>query len=166
MTRPQRTAILLAALLLGAGAAAAIPPDRGEDGFFLDVFLWDCGEGFLICEVGDWQWRWTLFYFQNGDPKKYIEHGRLDGGIYECADPENILLYNPLNYTWINDPVVGEISVHGVWALITVPGHGQIFKDVGTVVWDIALQEFTLMAGEHEYWNDEFDVVCAHLMDN
>jgi hypothetical protein len=154
--------VMIAGLLFSAGALLAIPPDRGEYTPTFDYILGDCGDDFFICEAGEGVFRWKEFFFNNGDLKKYQEKGKVYGMIYECGNADNFLPYNPLSYTYIYHYVSGEEVFHGLYAMITVPGYGQIFKDVGTIVFD--WPEIVFEAGEHQWWNEDFNAVCDFLM--
>jgi len=155
--------VMIAGLLLG-GALWAIPPDQGEYAPTFDYILGDCGDDFLICEAGEAVFRWKLFFFKNGDPKRYHEKASVDGMIYECGNVDNFLPYNHLSYSYIYDYVADEEVFHGLFAMITVPGYGQIFKDAGTITFDYATGDIIFEAGEHEWFNEEFDAVCDFLM--
>lgn len=154
------------ALLFAVSAAWAIPPETGSYTFSVvcedeDDTLYDCGD-FLICEGGTGEADWKLFFDKNGDPKKYREKVKFDGYVYEFGNPDNRLDYLPLNYTVTIDQITGDVIVTGVFAMLTVPGHGQIFRDVGRIIFDI--DGFIVFeAGEHEYWNDEWEAVCTFL---
>ena len=162
MKRFSLLSVMIAGLLLAASAVWAIPPDQGEYEFTIDDVLADCGNEFLICEAGDGVVSWKQFFFKNGDLKKYQEKTKFLGMIYECGNTDNFLPYNPLSYTYIYNYVSGEDVFHGLFAMITVPGYGQIFRDVGTIVFD--WPEIIFEAGEHEFWTGEFDAVCDFLM--
>jgi hypothetical protein len=163
MKRIVQMASVVAALLLGVGTAWAIPPDQGEDEIPVGAFfLSDCGGEIDICEGGDLFIRWKLFFFNNGDPRLYREKVSFDGALFECGNPDNYLPYNPLHYTFSVDQITGDSIIHGLWAMVTLPGHGQIYRDVGTIVVDLN-GDITFEAGEHEAWNEEFDVVCDFL---
>ena len=164
MKRILLTAAALGVMIVTTTIASAIPPEKDAGSAAADYLLWDCSETFSICEMGDFSWRSKLFFFNNGDPKKYIEHDRFLGGMYECGNPDNFLAYNPLRYTYTYYFVSDEEVFHGVFAMITVPGYGQIFRDVGNVRFDVSTGQVIFEAGEHEWWNEEFDAVCNYLM--
>jgi len=48
--------------------------------------------------------------------------------------------------------------------MIILPGYGQIFRDVGTISYDFSTGEILFEAGEHEWFNEDFDAVCDYLM--
>ena len=165
--------VLTAGLVLGTGAAVAAPPVQGTAEFLFDCCfpdgfcpIYNCGteaDPFLICETADIDFRYK--YFLNNDEEfvRYWEQQKLIGGLYAVDDPDNFLPYNPLTLTYKFDYVSLEEVVTGVWALITVPGYGQIFKDVGRVVWD-GDGNVIFEAGEHQYFNDDFEAVCDFMM--
>ena len=106
-----------------------------------------------------------MFFDKDGNPTRYWERQKLIGGLAEVGNTTNFLPYNTLSLTYKVDLITGDEIVTGVWALVTVPGYGQIFKDVGRIVFDFD-GNVTFEAGEHEYFNDEFDAVCMFLANN
>ena len=167
----QITSVVIA-VLLGVGAAWAIPPLKGSDFFDIDfcadpVFeLYDCGGGLKICEQVLIELDWKIFLDRDGNEKKYWEHQKLVGGLAEVGKTDNFLPYNPLSLTWTVDLIEGGQVITGIFALVTVPGYGQIFRDVGRIVFDDFGGELFFEAGEHEYMNEEFDAVCEYLDNN
>ena len=142
----------------------AIPPDSGTYSGAFDFPLTDCSETFSICEMADYSYSWRLFFYNNGDPKKYVTHEEFLGGVYECGNPDNFLPYIPLHYSWTYYFATNESVYHGVVAQITVPGHGVILHDAGHIRFDYTTHEVLFEAGKHNYWNGEFDAVCEFLM--
>ena len=166
MKRTLLTAAAVVTLFFGAATAGAIPPETGSSSFVFDgcedfgFALYDCGE-FFLCEAGLIGVDWKLFFDNNGDPKKYREKVKFDGYVYG-GDPDNRVDYNTLSYTYTENIVTGEEIYTGLFAMITVPGLGQIVRDVGRIVFDVD-GEIVFEAGEHEYWNPEWDAVCELL---
>ena len=154
----------IAALLLGVGTAWAIPPDQDEGQIVWDdYYVGACDDGRSICEMGEYSYRSKLFYLNNGDPRKYTEKVKFLGGMYECGTEGNFLPYDPSSYTYTEDYPSGEIIIHGLFTKISMPGYGQIFKDIGNIVLDLVTGEILFEAGEHEWWNGELDLVCELL---
>ena len=50
--------------------------------------------------------------------------------------------------------------------MLTVPGYGQIFRDIGHIRADATGTIIIFEAGEHQWFHGDFDAVCAYLMDN
>ena len=157
-----------AVLLLVTSTAWAMRPIAGTDlidfdGCDPEVFpIYDCGNDFYLCEEAIIDINWKLFFDKDGNENRYWETQKLVGSIYELGNPNNFVPYTPLSLTYKFDFLTGDEIVTGVWALITVPGYGQIFKDVGRTVFDFD-GNITFEAGEHECFNAEWDAVCAHL---
>jgi hypothetical protein len=173
MSKVFQVAVVTVVGLTLAGAAWAVPPEKYSDVLVYDGCdaqgdffpLYDCGGGFVICEAAVIDWKAKLFFNKAGEPVRYWEQQKLEGGLYELGNPDNFLPYNPLTLTYKFHYISGEEVVTGVWALITVPGYGQIFKDVGRVVWD-SDGNVIFEAGEHQYFNDDFAAVCAYMSGN
>ena len=53
--------------------------------------------------------------------------------------------------------------IAGLWALVTVPGEGAIFMDVGLIIFD--LNGVVFEAGKHQWWDGNVDALCGHLAD-
>lgn len=166
MKRRLVISAVMGVLVLGVSSAWAIPPDQGEYPLdFTDAFLGDCGDDFYICESGVGTVDWKLFFFNNGDPKRYVEKVKFYGMINECGNLDNALPYIPLSYTFGFD-VGGPFFIHGLFAMINLPGYGQIFRDVGNLVYEFDNGDLIILfeAGEHQWWNEDFDAVCDFLM--
>ena len=168
----KKSLVVTLLVLMGAGAAWAAPPVQGTASFLFDCCLPDffcplnCGdefEPFYICETADIDFKYKYFFNKDGDEIRYWEQQKLIGGWYEVADPDNFLPYIPLSLTYKYDFITLEEVFTGVFALITVPGYGQIFKDVGRIAWD-ADGEVIFEAGEHQYWNEDYEALCGYMM--
>ena len=170
MKEHLKTTALLIALLSVAGAAWAIPPVTGsyeeyfdscEDPDFFPLY-WCESLSSYICEAGYIQVDWKEFYDQNGDFKKYWEKVKFDSIVYEVGNPVNNVAYNPLSYTYTFLPSTGDVIFTGLFAQITLPGYGNILRDAGRIVFNEG--EIVFEAGDHDFWNEEWDAVCDYLM--
>ena len=176
MKRAYLLVVLITGLVFGAGATTwAAPPEQGTAFFSFDCCQsfggfcpLNCGtelEPFLICETADIDIKYKYFFNKDGETIRYWEHNKLIGGWYEVNDPDNFLPYIPLSLTYKFDYITLEEVYTGVFALITVPGYGQIFKDVGRIAWD-GDGEVIFEAGEHQYFNDDTEALCNYMMND
>lgn len=160
-------------LLAAASTTMAGQPAMGEGFFPYDSCpdegdqnpLYDCGGGLMICEVADISWIWKEFYNKDDEPLRYWERQQLEGGLYEQGNPENFLPYIPLSLTYEYDYAADETTITGVWALINIPGYGQIFHDIGRLVVEGGnlFGPRVFEAGKHEYFDQELEAVCDYL---
>ena len=169
----KRFAVIISILLLGIAPVWAVRPEMGTDFIPYDgcpdggeIFpLHDCGDGLVICEAADIELIYKVFFNKNGDPLSYWERQKLSGGLYELGNPDNFVPYNPLSLTYSYDFVADQATVTGVWALINIPGYGQILHDIGRIVTETGnvFGPRLFEAGEHQYLDGEFDAVCEYM---
>jgi hypothetical protein len=162
--------ILILAISIPVSAAK---PEMGEGYFPYDTCpdegeqypLYDCGEGLFICEVAEVNTIWKQFSNENDEPLRYWERVKARGGLYEQGNPENFLPYIPLTYTYEYDIVADEATVTGIFAMINVPGFGQIFHDVGRLVAETGMLNGPRLfeAGHHQYIDGDFEAVCEFM---
>lgn len=115
-----------------AAPAAALPPDRVEGTFFLGEELAEC-DGFRVIIEGDVHMRRTTFYERDGAVDRIVEHFTLDGVIFR-NDSIETLLFERDSWTSISYPDDDQIVRHGLTYNTVVPGHGPVYKWVGTTL--------------------------------
>ena len=153
-----------AMLLLGATNAWANAPTQ-EDFFIVwDTYLGTCDATLQLCERGEGDVRFTIFYSDDGEPKRYTDKYKLFGAVYECGNPDNALEWLPSSYRWSYDVVADEDVFTGLFGMVTVPGYGPVFMDVGRIVVDFDTGEIAFEASEHDWWNGDVDGLCEVFM--
>jgi hypothetical protein len=164
--------VLVVFALVFSSSTWAVPPAMGDGYAFYEScpaddvqYPFDCGDGLKICEVGDVYWSWKEFYNKSGEPQRYWERQWVEGGLFEQGNPDNFLPYIPLNLTYAYDWVADEATYTGVFALINVPGYGQIFHDVGrlTAEGGDLFGPRVFEAGIHQYFNQDLEAVCDYM---
>ena len=149
------TLTTLVMVLLGAGAVQAVPPDiytlsgsgDGRVGYCDDFEVW---------EAVAWEVHAKDFYDRHGDWVRSIWQWSVEGLVFNYDEPDNYLPYTNIVYTEFYAADTGEDRITGLWALLTVPGSGVIFLDVGLVMLD---PDFNVIwdAGKHQWWDANVD---------
>ncbi len=134
---------------------------------------YQCDNGLLFCELGDIHLDTKLFFDKDGNPRRYTEKTTGTGAFFELGNPDNNLEYEPFHYTFTADLGADSeffteddvFSYRGLVYKIKVPGHGIIFRDVGNVIVDSNF-EVIFQAGQHDFYDGDFDAVCDYLTNN
>ena len=64
---------------------------------------------------------------------------------------------------WTSTAFASDPIETGVNIMITLPGYGQIFRDVGRLRIDWDTFDVVFLAGEWQSWGDDYDALCAAL---
>jgi hypothetical protein len=164
MKRPVLMLFAVSLVLLAMSSTAhAVKPFSFSGSGGGQVPLGYCAEqGFEVWEDATWEFRGKAFFDKDGNLVRVQRHWRVDGQVYNVDHPELFLEYKNSVYNEVWDPESGETRYTGLWALITLPGYGSIFIDVGLVLLD---EDFNVIfeAGQHQWWNANVDELCEHL---
>ena len=117
---------------------------------------------FEVWEDVTYEIKGKAFFNKEGDLVRVQWHWTLEGVVYNFDHPENFLPYKNSSYTQTLDPETGEQRFTGLYALVTVPGYGSIFMDMGLIVFDEVFN-VVFEAGKHQWWNANVDGLCEHL---
>ena len=171
--------IVLSITLLGIATAWAVPPETGS---WSDTFnfcpnegeqnpLYECGNGLVICELVDVKVNYKFFFDRNGDTVRYHEVTKFSGGFFEQGNPGNFLPYKDSTVTAEYDFIEDVTSYAGNYLMLTVPGYGQLFRDVGRISgegWGV-YPPYTFYAGDHQWFDvaylgdDDAEAVCDYM---
>jgi hypothetical protein len=158
----KRAAVALSVLVIGAGILPAGQPDMYTFSGSGQVWIGDC-PGFEVWEDAAWEVVGKDYYNKNGDFVRQKWHWTVEGFVFNLDAPDNKLHYKNSVY---NEHYVAETNdsrYTGLWAVITVPGYGSIFMDVGLIVYNYDTDTVTFEAGKHQWWNANVDALCEHL---
>lgn len=163
MKRVTVTLLVFSIVFFGASILQAGKPDKftvtgggpGPIGYCADA-------GFEVWEDVTWKAVVKNFYNKDGEFVRQQIHWTLEGVVFNYDDPEYYLPYKNSVYNETYDGETGEDKIAGLWALITVPGYGSIFMDVGLIIFDA---DFNIIfeAGKHQWWYANVDALCEHL---
>ena len=163
MKRVATALAVFAILLFGATVLHAGKPITWTDSGGGDAPIGYCEDaGFEVWESVTWEVKGKAFFNKDGEWIKTKWHWTLEGYVYNADAPENQLPYKNAVYNETYDVETGEDRISGLWALITIPGYGSIFMDVGLIVFD---EDFNIIfeAGKHQWWYANVDALCEHL---
>lgn len=68
-----------------------------------------------------------------------------------------------MNRHWTGEPFESDPIETGVQLMVTLPGHGVIFRDVGRIRIDLGTFEAEFMAGHWDSWDEDFQALCNAL---
>ncbi len=148
---------------LGAGTAHAAKPMKISGNGGGQTPIGYCSEeGFEVWEDVSWEFTGKVFFDKDGNPVRVHRHWSVEGEVFNFDDPDLSLEYKNVVYNEVWDLESGETRYTGLWALVTVPGYGAIFIDVGLILLD---EDFNIIfeAGRHQWWHANVDALCGHL---
>jgi hypothetical protein len=163
MKRGTAALSVFAILFFGATVLQAGKPDKYTVSGGGAAWIGYCADaGFEVWEDVTWKAVVKDFYNKDGDFVREQIHWTLEGVVYNAEAPENQLPYKNSVYNETYDDETGEDKTAGLWALITVPGYGSIFMDVGLIIFDA---DFNIIfeAGKHQWVYANIDALCEHL---
>ena len=164
MKRALVTLTVFSVVFFGATNLLAGKPDmytvNGEGAGFVG----DCGDDFEVWEEVSWEAKVKDYFNKDGDFVREKIHWTVEGVVYNADAPENYLPYKNSVYNEFFIGETGEDRIAGLWALVTVPGYGSIFIDVGLIIFDA---DFNVVfeAGQHQWWSGNVDGLCPFLAD-
>lgn len=149
-----------------AGCSSSSCPDgKDPDPFY------ECGNGLVLCELLDVEVTYKIFFAKSGDPVRYHEVTSFSGGLFEQGNPENYLPYTSSALTAEYDFIENVTSYAGNVLMLTVPGYGQILRDVGRISGEGfgVYPPYTFYAGDHQWFDvyylgeDDAEAVCDYM---
>jgi len=172
-------ALVLSTLFLGIAPVWAVPPEVGTYTFHYEscpdggpvIPLYDCGDGFYLCETDDLDGMYKFFLDKDSEPVRYWEQVRAAGVVFELGNPDNFLPWTAANFTFEYDYVENLSTYAGNYGMIIVPGYGQIFRDVGRISGEGlgVFPPYIFYAGDHQWFDvvyggeDDLEPVCDYL---
>ena len=158
----KRTVVVISVLamtMLIAGNVSADQPFTWTGGGSGTAYVGSCGD-FDVYEDVSWELVGKAFFDTDGNWIRSKVRWKVEGRVFNVDAPENFLPYKNSSYNVFNTPEDQRIT--GLWALVTVPGEGAIFMDVGLIRldWD---GNILFEAGKHQWWNANVDGLCDHL---
>jgi len=160
MKRVILTVSVLSVMFFGANIVQAGQPIMFTDSGSGQVFVGDCPD-FEVWEDAAWEVAGKAYFNKDGELIRIKWHYTLEGGVFNLDAPENFLPYKNSVYTERFDVETGEDRVMGLWALVTVPGYGAIFMDMGLII--LVGGDIVFEAGKHQWFNANVDELCEHL---
>jgi hypothetical protein len=179
----KRIAAVFVAAAMGfswASAGMGAPPDKfdwieefGEPGVF-SYELADCGdfEAIVTVEIAGF---WMTHYPQgngNGNGKgqgqnQWEFYHSAQGILVENSDDPSIFVEgipgNVMNRHWQGVAFDSDRTETGVQMMITLPGYGVIYRDVGRILIDWDTFEAEFLAGHWDSWDEDFAALCDAL---
>ena len=180
MNIKQIAALIVAATmgLLWASAGMGTPPEKfywmdeiGEPGVF-SYGLADCGnfEAIVTVEISGF---WMTHYPQgngngNGQGQNQWEfYHSAQAVLVENSEDDSIFVEgipgNVMNRHWTGKPFESDPIETGVQMMITVPGYGVIFRNVGRIRIDWDTFEAEFLAGHWDSWDEDSAALCQAL---
>ncbi len=103
----------------------------------------------------------TLFYDESGQAVRLQRHVILQATLTN-PDTNTTVTSGRQATTGIRDLTTGELTVHGLRFITTVPGMGVVLLDAGTFVMDAA-GNIVWEAGKHQLLHGDVDRFCAAM---
>ena len=161
MKRVVLTLSVFSVMFFGASILEAVQPDMYTVSGSGIGWVGECGD-FDVLEDVTYEIAVKDYFNNDGDWIKTKAHWTVEGVVFNADAPENYLPYKNSVYTEHYEVDTGETRVTGLWALVTVPGYGSIFMDVGLLIYD-AGGNIIFEAGKHQWFNANVDALCDHL---
>lgn len=151
-------------MILGASMLQAVPPLSFEGSFSAVGLVGYCeDQGFWVYEDVDIFYQGKNYFDKQGNLVKQRIHNTVEGVVFNESAPEMTLPYKNVAYTDHYDAETDEVRITGLFALVTIPGYGNIFIDVGVVVYDYDTGTVTFEAGKHQWWDGNVEAMCELL---
>lgn len=181
MKRTTMLASVLIALAFGLtiGTSAADPPPQAK-GSPPDKFYWIELNGgpttldflFVPCDGFDTvmsltlQGFWITHYDNPGKQGWEFYHSAWASRIANADDTSIFVEGIPgqvMNRHWTATPFESDAIETGVQLMITLPGYGVIYRDVGRLRYDIFTGEVQFQAGQWDSLDQDYQALCAAL---
>ena len=164
MKRVAVTLLVFSIVFFGASILQAGKPDK--------YTLSGGGQGYVgYCADADFEvwedvtWKVTVkdYYNKDGEFIREKIHWTVEGVVFNYDNPDFSLPYKNSVYTEHYTAETNVSRFTGLVALVTLPGYGNIFIDVGVfaINWDDGT--ITFEAGKHQFWYGNVDALCEHL---
>ena len=162
MKRVAVTLLVFSIVFFGASILQAGQPDMYTISGSNQNFVGYCSD-FEVWEDITWEAAVKDYYNKDGEFIKEKIHWTIEGVVFNYDNPEFSLPYKNRVYTEHYTAETNESRYTGLWALVTLPGYGNIFIDVGVVVYYWGDGTITFEAGKHQWWTANVDALCEHL---
>lgn len=148
------------------------PPDKFYwvdeigDPLTFDFKLADCPAGFEAWVSITYEGFWMTFYNGRGEEQWENYHSATPVKIWNADDSSIYVESVPgsgLQRIWTAVAFDSDIIETGVQIMITLPGHGAIFRNVGRIYVDWLTREAEFIAGQWDSWDEDFQALCAAL---
>jgi len=140
-----------------ASASAPVHDEGSESGF---VFVTDCGD-FEIWDDYETNWSSKVFHDDEGSTTRVVEHVWGSDTFVNTTSGESVSgTFNNGEIVDLTEPTVTQNGSNG---LITLPGVGLVFVDVGRYVLNIDTFEFTFVKGKHGFIDEDYTRLCEVL---
>ena len=154
-----RNILIICCICLLNASVFASPPDRGtwSGSFDIPIFC----DGYELTLVLGTNTRYTFFYDKDGllIADQFQNDGEVE--IFRNDDAENILSGHRREIQ--RNHRDGTASITGGFVKVTVPGHGNMFFDVGRIEIDDS-GNFTYFHGNnHDFFLNEVDALCEYF---
>ena len=174
------TSIFALALFMASALSVAGPPEHAK-GNPPDRFYWSeevgdpmtfefplayCPAGFEAWMSITYQGFWMTFYNGRGEEQWENYHSATPVKIWNADDPTIYVESVPgsgVRRIWTAVAFDSDIIETGVQVMITLPGHGAIFRNVGRLYVNWFTGEAEFMAGQWDMWDEDFQALCAAL---
>jgi hypothetical protein len=155
----SRTTSVGAARVPVAGKPVVIGPETDAG---LAEGIIDCG-AFLVDDRFELTFTLRLFFDKNGDLVKGVEQVSGTDTFINASTGKEIptRFHNNVLIDFTTDPPLGANA--GIIFKVTVPGAGAVFLDVGRIVTDQSGEIIAFEAGPHQFFDGDFDGLCAVL---
>lgn len=181
MKQIQKIIVLVIGLLfvLASGTSSAAPPAHAngnppEKFYWVDVFGGPTTVQFpfISCDAFDtvmtltFQGFWMTHHATPGKDGWEFYHSAWPSSIAN-SDDESISVEGipgqVMNRHWTAEAFASDWIETGVQLMITLPGHGVIYRDVGQVRFDIDTFEPEFLAGHWDTFDADYQALCAAL---
>ena len=162
MKRVAVTLLVFSIVFFGASILQAGKPDMYSFSGGGQALVGYCAD-FEVWEDVTFEVQGKDYYNKDGEFVKQKWHWTVEGVVYNGDHPE---IYLPYKNSVYNEHYIAETDESrytGLWALVTLPGYGNIFIDVGVSVYYWEDGTYTLEAGKHQWWEGNVDALCEHL---
>ena len=141
----------------------------GEPAWFDFPFL--ASDGFDVNLYGEYSGWWMYHPATPGKGGWEFYHTAFATLLYNANNPDLYIAGKRgghLNRHWAGEPFASSNVETGVQMMITLPGHGVVYRDVGRIVWDedwnpvVYVGHWDLLDGNYD---EDFQAICDALAD-
>ena len=156
------TLLVFSIVFFGTSILQAGKPDMYTISGGGEAFVGYCAD-FEVWEDVTWEMTVKDYFNKDGEFIREKIHTIIEGVVFNRDNPEFFVPYKNSSYTEHYTGETNESRITGLWALVTLPGYGNIFIDVGVIVFHYDDGTYTLEAGKHQWWEGNVDALCEHL---
>ena len=171
--------LIALALIIVAGSSVAAQPDHAKRNP-PQKFYWidELGEPvpqtseFLPCDGFDtlltvtFQGFWMSHPGTPGKDQWEFYHSAWPSKISRADDPSIFVEGKPggkINRHWTAEPFASDFIETGVQILVTLPGYGVVFRDVGRIRVNWGTFDVEFIAGNWDSHDEDYQALCAAL---